>query len=181
MLASVLNIETYELSEVIKTYTNALDLLDDYDHQRINKPKGNETIYRLEYDEARKIIDSMKFNNDSTLFGLEKEKGKLEGILETIYQNVFGTELYPTLEDKAAHLLYFLVKDHPFADGCKRIAATLFLEFLNKNKRLIRNGKIIISNNTLVAITLLTAESNPEEMELMVNVIMHLLIEEDNV
>ena len=175
MLASALNIDNYELSEVIKTYTNALDLLDDYDHQRLEKPKGNDTIYKIEYNEARKIIDSMKFNNDSNLFGVEKENGKLNGILEAVYQNVFGTELYPTIEDKAAHLLYFLVKDHPFADGCKRIAATLFLEFLNKNKRLVKNGKLVISNNTLVAITLLTAESKPEEMEIIINVIMHLL------
>lgn len=175
MLASVLNIDSYELSEVIKTYTSALDLLDDYDHQRLNKPKGNDLVYKIEYEEARKIIDSMKFGNDSNLFGVEKEQGKLNGILEAVYQNVFGTEVYPTLEDKAAHLLYFLVKDHPFVDGCKRIAATLFLEFLNKNKRLVKNGKLVISNNTLVAITLLTAESRPEEMEIMVNVIMHLL------
>lgn len=175
MLASALNIDSYELTEVIKTYTNALDLLDDYDHQRLEKPKGNDTIYKIEYNEARKIIDSMKFNNDSNLFGVEKENGKLNGILEAVYQNVFGTELYPTIEDKAAHLLYFLVKDHPFADGCKRIAATLFLEFLNKNKRLVKNGKLVISNNTLVAITLLTAESKPDEMEIIINVIMHLL------
>ena len=175
MLASALNIDSYELNEVIRTYTNALDLLDDYDHQRLEKPKGNDTIYKIEYNEARIIIDSMKFNNDSNLFGVEKEHGKLNGILEAVYQNVFGTELYPTLEDKAAHLLYFLVKDHPFVDGCKRIAATLFLEFLNKNKRLVKNGKLVISNNTLVAITLLTAESKPEEMEIIINVIMHLL------
>jgi len=175
MLASALNIDSYELNEVIKTYTNALDLLDDYDHQRLEKPKGNDTIYKIEYNEARKIIDSMKFNNDSNLFGVEKENGKLNGILEAVYQNVFGTELYPTIEDKAAHLLYFLVKDHPFVDGCKRIAATLFLEFLNKNKILVKDGKLVISNNTLVAITLLTAESKPDEMEIIINVIMHLL------
>jgi len=175
MLASALNIDSYELNEVVRTYTNALDLLDDYDHQRLEKPKGNDTIYKIEYNEARIIIDSMKFNNDSNLFGVEKENGKLNGILEAVYQNVFGTELYPTLEDKAAHLLYFLVKDHPFADGCKRIAATLFLEFLNKNKRLVKDGKLVISNNTLVAITLLTAESKPDEMEIIINVIMHLL------
>ena len=117
----------------------------------------------------------MKFNNDSNLFGVEKENDKLNGILEAVYQNVFGTELYPTIEDKAAHLLYFLVKDHPFADGFKRIAATLFLEFLNKNKKLVKNGKLVIYNNTLVAITLLTAESKPDDMEIIINVIMHLL------
>ena len=76
MLASALNIDSCELNEVIKTYTNALDFLDDYDHQRLNKPKGNDTIYKIEYDEARRIIDSMKFKNDSTLFGIEKESGK---------------------------------------------------------------------------------------------------------
>ena len=81
MLASALNIDSYELNEVIRTYTNALDLLDDYDHQRLEKPKGNDTIYKIEYNEARKIIDSMKFKNDSNLFGVEKENGKLNGIL----------------------------------------------------------------------------------------------------
>lgn len=117
----------------------------------------------------------MKFGVESNLFGTEKEVGKFNGILEAIYQNVFDTELYPTIEEKAAHLLYFIVKDHPFIDGCKRIAATLFLEFLNKNKKLVKDGKLVISNNTLVAITLLTAESKPDEMEVIINVIMHLL------
>lgn len=175
MLATNLDIDTLTLKNVIDTYTNALDLLDDYDHHRILKPNGNEVIYKIEYEECRNIIDSMKFGNDSNLFGVEKEDGKLNGILEAVYQNVFGVELYPTIEEKAAHLLYFIVKDHPFIDGCKRIAATMFLEFLNKNKRLYKNGKFIISNNTLVAITLLTAESKPEEKETIINVIMHLL------
>ena len=175
MLASTLDIDSSELEDVIKTYTNALDLLDDYDHHKIGKPAGSISLYRLEYDECRRIIDSMKFSADSTLFGTEKEQGKLNGILEAVYQNVFGEELYPTIEEKAAHLLYFIVKDHPFNDGCNRIAATLFLEFLNKNKKLIKDGKLVISNNTLVAITLLTAESRPDEKDVMINVIMHLL------
>jgi len=175
MLASTLDIDSSELEDVIKTYTNALDLLDDYDHHKMDKTEGTSCVYRLEYDECRKIIDSMKFGADSTLFGTEKEPGKLNGILVAIYQNVFGEELYPTIEEKAAHLLYFIVKDHPFNDGCKRIAATLFLEFLNKNKKLKQNGKLIISNNTLVAITLLTAESRPDEKDVMINVIMHIL------
>ena len=117
----------------------------------------------------------MKFGDYSNLFGVEKEDGKLNGLLEAVYQNVFGVELYPTIEEKAAHLLYFIVKDHPFVDGCKRIAATMFLEFLNKNKRLVKDGRLCISNNTLVAITLLTAESRPDEKEVIINVIMHLL------
>lgn len=110
-----------------------------------------------------------------SLFGVEKEEGKLNGILAAIYQNVFGKEVYASLEEKAAHLLYFLVKDHPFIDGCKRIAATLFLEFLNKNQALIQNGKMVITNSTLVAITILVAESKPEEMDIMIQLIMNLL------
>ena len=175
MLASTLDIDVFELQEVITQYTRALDLLDDYDHHKIEKPEGSQGLYKLEYEECRQIIDSMRFGAESTLFGTEKEQGKLNGILEAVYQNVFGQELYPTIEEKAAHLLYFIVKDHPFNDGCKRIAATLFLEFLNKNKKLIKDGKLVISNSTLVAITLLTAESRPDEKEVIVNVIMHLL------
>lgn len=178
MLSHALDIDYQELASVINEYTNALDLLDNYDHQNIEKPKGSETIYQLTYDDARGIINSMKFNQTSSLFGVEKEEGKLDGILSIIYQNVFGQEAYPSLEDKAAHLLYFLVKDHPFYDGCKRIAATLFLEFLNRNHALIKNGQLILSNDALVAITLLTAESNPEEMEIIVSVIMNLLIKD---
>lgn len=175
MLASSLNIDQETLVNVIEKYTKALDLLDNYDHQCLIKPKGKETIYELTYSDCRAIIDSMKFKNTSSVFGVEKENGKLEGILAAVYQNVFGQEVYPSLEEKAAHLLYFLVKDHPFADGCKRIAATLFLEFLNRNHALIKNGKIIISNDTLVAITILTAESNPEEKEVIIKLIMNFL------
>lgn len=176
MLASSLNIDQEALVSVIEEYTNALDLLDDYDHQCLNKPKGNQTIYELTYQDCRTLIDSMKFKDTSIIFGLEKEEGKLNGILAAVYQNVFDQEVYPSLEEKAAHLLYFLVKDHPFADGCKRIAATIFLEFLNRNHALVKNGKIVIANDTLVAITILTAESKPEEMDIIINLIMNLLI-----
>lgn len=175
MLASSLNIEQEALVNVIEEYTKALDLLDNYDHQCLIKPKGNESIYKLTYSNCRTIIDSMKFKTTSSVFGVEKEEGKLNGILAAVYQNVFGQEVYPSLEEKAAHLLYFLVKDHPFADGCKRIAATLFLEFLNKNHALIKGGKKIIANDTLVAITVLTAESRPEEKDVMIKLIMNFL------
>lgn len=175
MLASSLNIEQEALVNVIEEYTKALDLLDNYDHQCLIKPKGNESIYKLTYSDCRTIIDSMKFKTTSSVFGVEKEEGKLNGILAAVYQNVFGQEVYPSLEEKAAHLLYFLVKDHPFADGCKRIAATLFLEFLNKNHALIKGGKKIIGNDTLVAITVLTAESRPEEKDVMIKLIMNFL------
>lgn len=173
MLASTLEIDAKEVLSVIETYSNALSLLDDYDHGTISKPKGKNSIYELNYKECRDLIDSMKFN--SSVFGIEKEKGKLEGILAAIYQNVFGEELYPSIEEKAANLLYFIIKDHPFADGCKRIGASLFLEFLNKNKHLIIDGKQIISNSALVAITLMIAESRPEEKETMVRLVMNFL------
>ena len=175
MLAYSLNIDKEELSKVINEYTRALDLLDNYDHQCLEKPKGSKSDYVMTYQEAREIIDSMKFNEMSNVFGVEKEQGKLNGIIEQVYQNVFGQELYPSIEEKAAHLLYFLVKDHPFADGCKRIAATLFINFLYKNDHLYRNDKQIVSNEALVAITILTAESNPNEMEIIVKLIMNLL------
>ena len=175
MLAYSLDIDKEELSKVINEYTRALDLLDEYDHQTLVKPKGNVSNYVMTYDEAREIIDSMKFKEMPGLFGVEKKKGQLDGIIKQIYQNVFGRELYPSLEEKAAHLLYFLVKDHPFADGCKRIAATLFINFLYKSNHLYRNNKQIISNEALVAITILTAESNPNEMEIIVKLIANLL------
>ena len=173
MLASSLDIDAKEVLSVIDSYSNALSLLDDYDHGTLTKPKGKNSIYELTYKECRDLIDSMKFN--SSVFGVEKEKGKLEGILAAIYQNVFGEELYPSIEEKAANLLYFIIKDHPFADGCKRIGASLFLEFLNKNKHLIIDGKQIISNSALVAITLMIAESRPEEKETMVRLVMNFL------
>ncbi len=175
MLAYSLDMDKETLSNVINEYTKALDLLDSYDHQTLEKPKGQSSDYVLTYQEARYIIDLMKFGERSSVFGVEKEKGKLEGILGQVYQNVFGKELYPTIQEKAAHLLYFLVKDHPFADGCKRIAATLFINFLYRNNALYRNNKQVISNEALVAITILTAESNPDEMETIVKLIMNLL------
>ena len=175
MLAYSLNIDKEEISKVINEYTRALDLLDNYDHQCLEKPKGSKSDYVMTYLEAREIIDSMKFNEMSNVFGVEKEQGKLNGIIEQVYQNVFGQELYPSIEEKAAQLLHFLVKDHPFADGCKRIAATLFINFLYRNNHLYKNNKQIISNEALVAITILTAESNPNEMDIIVKLIMNLL------
>ena len=175
MLASTLNIEEKEVLSVVEAYSNALTLLDDYDHGTIPKPDGIASIYRLTYEECRELIDSMKYGNFSGVFGVEKEEGKLNGILAAVYQNVFGTELYPSIEEKAANLLYFLIKDHPFVDGCKRIGASIFLEFLNKNKHLIIDGKQIISDSALVAITLMIAESRPEEKETMAKLVMNFL------
>ena len=176
MLSYSLDIDKEELSKVINGYTRALDLLDSYDHQTLIKPKGSHSDYVMTYQEARDIIDSMKFGEQSSVFGIEKEKVKLNGIIELVYQNVFGQELYPSVEEKASHLLYFLVKDHPFADGCKRIAATLFINFLYKNGTLIKNDRQIISNEALVAVTILTAESNPDEMDIVIKLISNLLV-----
>ena len=173
ILASTLELDEKEVLNVIETYANALSLLDDYDHGLLSKPEGTDFIYRLSYQECRELIDKMKF--DSDVFGIEKEEGKLNGILAAVYQNLFGQELYPSIEEKAANLLYFLIKDHPFADGCKRIGATIFLEFLNKNNHLIIEGTPIISNSALVAITLMIAESRPEEKETMVSLVMNFL------
>lgn len=175
MLASSLQVEVSEIINVVSEYTRALSLLDDYDYQRLVKPVGRETIYQLKYDECRALIDRMKINTSSSLFGVEKIPGQLEGILLTIHQHVFGIDLYPTVEEKAANLLYFIIKDHPFFDGCKRIAATIFLEFLNRNKMLLKKGRLIMSSSTLVAITLMLAESKPEEKEIMVSVVMNCL------
>ena len=175
MLASALNIEEKEVLNVIEAYSNALTLLDDYDHGTIPKPDGIASIYHLTYEECRELIDSMRYGNFSDVFGVEKELGKLNGIIAAVYQNVFGTELYPSIEEKTANLLYFLIKDHPFVDGCKRIGASVFLEFFNKNNHLIIDGKQIISDSALVAITLMIAESRPEEKETMVNLVMNFL------
>ena len=173
MISSLTETPQEEVYKVVRRYTDALTLLDEYDHQCLNRPEGSSTLYRLSYDECRKLIDSMTFESD--VFGVEKEKGKLEGILAAVYQHVFETEVYPSLEEKAANLLYFLIKDHPFTDGCKRIGATIFLEFLNKNNALFKEGRQVISNNALVAITLMVAESKPEEKEIMVTLIMNFL------
>ena len=176
IIADVLELDSKEVFDVIKKYTQALELLDDYDHQIVQKPKiSNEKAYELTFNECKKLIESMAFSKSSTIFGKEKTKGALEGIIGSVYQTAFGEDVYPSVQEKAANLLYFIVKDHPFIDGCKRIAASIFLYFLNKNNLLFKNNKKIISDSTLVAITLLLAESKPEEKEIMINVIMNFL------
>ena len=155
--------------EILNKYEDALNLLDQYDHQEVENIKGNRSISQLDYKEARDIINSMKFNDTSSVFGVEKEEGKLNGILEAIEQTAFGQEVYSSLEEKASNLLYFLVKDHPFVDGCKRIAASLFIIYLHKN------NSLYISNGTLVSLVLLIAESKPEEKDIMIKVIMSIL------
>lgn len=176
IIANALELDSKEVFDVIQKYTKALELLDDYDHQIVVKPKlTNQNSYKLSYIECRNLINSMIFNSTSTIFGKEKSKGALEAILGGIYQTAFGEDLYPSTQEKAANLLYFIIKDHPFIDGCKRIAASIFLYFLNKNNLLFKGKEKIISDSALVAITLLLAESKPEEKEIMINIIMNFL------
>lgn len=176
IIAHLTDMETDEMLGVVNSYTSALELLDSYDHQRVIKPAGSKDYQKLTLGECYAIISEMKFVSESQIFGTEKEEGKLDAVLGSVYQSVFGEDVYPTTEEKAANLLYFLVKDHPFNDGCKRIAATLFLTFLQKNGILKRaDGRRRINNGTLVALTLLIAESKPEEKEIMTNVVMNIL------
>lgn len=166
--------ETKDILSVIKAYSGALDLLDDYDHQRIAKPKGRAATYVLDYDECRSLIASMKFSRDSDLFGVEKDDS-FRSSIAAIYQGFGGQEMYPTLEEKAANLLYFVVKNHSFHDGNKRIAAALFLYFLNMNDVLWADGAKCISDSALVALTIMVAESKPDEKEAMVALAMSFL------
>jgi len=175
MLACTLDVEESDVLKAVSSYTEALMLLDKYDHQSLEKPKGNKPIYRITYEECRNMVSHMEDSFKSDVFGVEKEKGKVEGILAAVYQSVFGGDVYPSLEEKAANLLYFMIKDHPYADGCKRIAASLFLEFLARNNALYRDDSKIISDGALVAITLMIAESRPEEKDIMVNLVMNFL------
>lgn len=163
-----------QILSVVESYTQALNLLDDYDHQKVNKPEGNSSTYVLTYEECRTIIDQMKFASESDLFGNEKDDS-FKGSIGDIYQTFDGKELYPSLQEKAANLLYFITKNHSFNDGNKRIAATMFLYFLDKNDWLFENGVKRIADNTLVALTIMIAESKPAEKELMVNLVMNFL------
>jgi len=175
MLSSALEIDGDDVLRAVTQYTKALTILDQYDHQSLEKPDGESPVYRITYTDCRKMVDSMEDTFKSDVFGVEKEVGKVEGIIAAVYQSVFGGDVYPSLEEKAANLLYFMIKDHPFADGCKRIAASLFLEFLNRNNALFRDGHKVISDSALVAITLMIAESDPKEKDIMTMLVMNLI------
>ena len=175
MLADTLSVEQQDVLRTVSQYTEALLLLDQYDHHDLEKPEGTKPLYKLTYKDCRDIISRLETEYKSDVFGVEKEAGKVEGILGAVYQDVFGGEVYPSLEEKAANLLYFIIKDHPFNDGCKRIASSLFLEFLNRNGCLFKNGEKTISDGTLVAITLMIAESDPSDKEIMITLVMNLM------
>ena len=166
--------ESREIIKVISEYSNALNLLDDYDYKRINKPKGITNDKIITYEECIDVINKLKFNNESSLFALERNKG-LKEIIGTIYNTFDGKDLYSTIEEKASNFLYLIIKNHVFIDGNKRIAATLFIYFLNYYNILYKDNKQVIDNNTLVAVTLLIAESNPKEKEILIDLVMNFL------
>ena len=166
--------ESREIIKVISNYSNALNLLDDYDYKRINKPKGITDDKIITYEECIEVINKLKFNNESSLFALERNKG-LKEIIGTIYNTFDGKDLYPTIEEKASNFLYLIIKNHVFIDGNKRIAATLFIYFLNYYNILYKDNKQAIDNNTLVAVTLLIAESNPKEKDILIDLVMNFL------
>ena len=165
-------LDAKQVLTVVERYNKALDLLDDYDHQKLEKPKGNKTTYILTYEECRKVIDEMKFSSDSKLFGNEKDDS-FKGSIGNVYQSFAGVDIYPSLEEKAANLLYFVTKNHSFSDGNKRIAATMFLYFLDRNGVLFTNHEKLIDDHTLVALVIMIAESRPEEKDVMISIIMN--------
>ena len=163
-----------EILKVIGDYSKALDLLDDYDHKTLKKIDGNIDERKIEYKECIEVINKLRFNEESSLFAVERDKG-LESIIGNIYQSFDGQDIYKSIEEKGANFLYLIVKNHVFTDGNKRIAATLFIYFLNFYGILYKDGEQTIDNNTLTALTLLIAESNPKEKEVIIDLVMNFL------
>lgn len=169
--------EAKALLRVVNDYSYALDLLDDYDHQRIKtRDLSKARTKAITYDETLRIVEQLRVQfKAGDLFGREKDQS-LHASIKNILQTFDGREVYPSLEEKAAHLLYFLIKNHPFVDGNKRIGAALFLWFLEKNRILYRkDGGKRIADNALVAMTLLIAESRPQEKEILCQVLVNLI------
>ena len=166
--------ESKDILKVIGNYTKALNLLDNYDHKIINKINGTKSNDKISYNDAIALVKTLKFNENSNIFGLERNKS-LQSIINNIYQTFDNKDIYETIEEKASNFLYYLVKDHPFIDGNKRIAATLFIYFLNYYNILYKNNSPIIDNNTLASITLLIAESNPNDKDLLIHLIINFL------
>ena len=165
------------LLQTVSEYATALDLLDDYDHQRVAIGKVSKRKAKsVTYEETMKLIDAMRQKfGDSAVFGREKDDS-LHSSLNAVMQSFDGKDVYPSVEEKAAHLLYFLVKNHSFVDGNKRIAAAVFLRFAEKNKLLFdKEGNKRIANNALVAMTLMIAESRPQEKEVITAMLTNLI------
>ena len=167
----LMNNDAKEILRVIGEYSKALNLLDDYDHRTLKKVKGNNSEIKITYLECMDVINKLRFNEESNLFALERNKG-LEAIIGNIYQTFGGVDVYNSLEEKAANFLYMIVKNHVFIDGNKRIAATLFIYFLQFYNLLYRNEKQVIDNNIFTALTLLIAESNPKEKSVIIDLVL---------
>ena len=170
-------IEADEIKNVLKVigeYTKALDLLDSYDYRTIKKIKGTDSLKQIKYEDCKLIIENLKFNEKSNLFAVERDRG-LEAIIGNIYQSFDGEYIYKSVEEKAANFLYLIVKNHVFVDGNKRIAATLFIYFLEFYNILYKDNRQVIDNNTLAALTLLIAESNPKEKDILVDLVTNFL------
>ena len=167
-------LESAQILDIVQAYAPALDLLDDYDHQRIDRPVGEHPIYVLGYEECMNLIQSMRFARESDIFGVEKDDS-FRSSIAAIYQSFDGKDLYPSIQEKAANLLYFVVKNHSFHDGNKRIAACLFLYFLGRNGILFVDGVKAVDDSTLVAMTIMIAESRPDEKEAMVSLVMNFI------
>lgn len=170
------NDDAKEILKVIGEYSRALDMLDEYDHKTLKKPDGNVDTRVITYEDCITIINSLKYKEESELFGIERDKG-LKAIIGNVYQSFSGQDIYNSIEEKAANLLYLVVKNHVFIDGNKRIAATLFIYFLKFYGILYNENGKVIDNHTLTALTLLVAESNPKEKEVMIDLIMNFLTE----
>ncbi len=169
--------EATGLLQVVTDYSYALDILDKYDHQQLSlEGTTDQQLFVATYEDAVKAIKNLKNKfGGSSLFGNEKDDS-FKGSIGTIYQSFGGVEFYPTIEEKAANLLYFVIKNHSFSDGNKRIAAYLFVWFLEKNGILYRrDGFKRIADNALVALTLMIAESKPDEKDTMVKVVVNLI------
>ena len=174
--------ESTGLLHIITAYSYALATLDAYDHNTLtiegtSSKKGSPISYSKALDVISKLKkEIVRKKQASNLFGQERGKGLLESCLNTIYQTFGGKDLYPSLEEKAAHLLYFIVKNHPFTDGNKRIGAFFFIWFLNLNKLLYsKEGRKRIADNALISLTLLVAESKPQDKEIITHLIVNLI------
>lgn len=171
----LLDQQTHELLSLIKDYTKSLKILEEYDKGKIKKQRGNTPVFEIDTKTARNIIKKTRDEIGKGLFGVEIEY-KFEGLMACLYQTFDGDDLYKTAEEKAANLLYLVIKDHPFADGNKRSASMLFIYYLSKNGMLYKeNGERKINDNALVALSLLVAVSQPKEKDILIKVVISLI------
>lgn len=181
-IASRIDSKDKDMKNIIDTihnYSTSLGLLDDYDHRVVKKIKGHTSDDKITYEQCMAIIDSLKANFDSDIFALERNKG-LESIIHNIYLTFDEKDVYPSIEEKCVNFFYMIIKNHVFIDGNKRIAATLFIYILFFYDILYQNEKQVIDNNTLVALTLLIAESNPKEKEILIDLMINLIVDNKN-